>query len=176
MHTGEEWRTSRGWLKSLLTPQYLQTVAGPAVHSSVYQLIELWELGSHVAKSGRLFSMLQDLQILALDVTTQFHLGNEFQDLALKRQIQHIRKLEFDSSKLAVGSGSGVTFPRASMSVFGQSVTEIADRMGAIYTMGSPPGLVSWWTQHIIPRYRKLFAAKQNLIRSRINTALKRLR
>ena len=176
MQTGEDWRTSRGWLKGLLTPQYLQTVAGPDVHSSVHQLIELWELSSRVAGPGRSFSMLQDLQILALDVMTQFHHGNEFQDLALKRQIQYIRKLESDSSKIAVGPSSVVTFPRASMSLFGQSVTEIADRMGAIYTMSSPPGLVSWWTQHIIPRYRKLFAAKQSLIRSRINTALKRLR
>ncbi|KAL8791271.1 MAG: hypothetical protein Q9213_000228 [Squamulea squamosa] len=175
MHTGEDWRTSRGWLKDLLTPQYMQTVAGPAIHSSVRQMIELWELSSHVAGSGRPFSMLQDLKNLALDVMTQFHHGNEFQDLALQRQI-HVRQLGPDSSKLAVGPSNGVTFPRAPMNVFGQGVTEIGDRMAAIYTMSSPPGLVSWWTQHIIPRYRKFFAAKQSFIRSRIDIAIKRLR
>lgn len=176
MHTGEDWRTSRGWLKDLLTPQYMQTVAGPAIHSSVRQLMELWELSSCVAGPGRPFSMLQDLKILALDVMTQFHHGNEFRDLALRRQIQYIRQLEPNSSRLAVGPNNGVTLPRAPMNVFGQGVTEIGDRMAAIYTMSSPPGLISWWTQHIIPRYRKFFAAKQSLIRSRINIAIKRLR
>ena len=176
MHTGEDWRNSRGWLKDLLTPQYMQNVAGPAIHYSVRQLIELWELSSHVAGPDRPFSMRQDLKNLALDVMTQFHHGNEFQDLALKRQIQYIEQLGPDSSELAFGPDNGVTFPRAPMNVFGQSVTEIGDRMAAIYAMSSPPGLVSWWTQHVIPRYRKFFAAKQSFIRSRIDTAVKRLR
>lgn len=175
MHTGEDWRTSRGWLKDLLTPQYMQTVAGPAIHSSVRQLIELWELSSRLAGPGRPFSMLEDLKILALDVMTQFHHGNEFQDLAIKRQIQHIQQLEPDSSKLAVGPNNGVTFPRAPMNVFGQGVMEIGDRMAAIYVMSSPPGLVSWWTQYIIPRYRKFFAATRSVIRRRIDIAIKRL-
>ena len=176
MRTGDDWRTSRGWLKDLLAPQYMQTVAGPAIHSSVRQLIELWELSARAAGPGRPFSMLQDLKTLALDVMTQFHHGDEFQDLALKRQIQHVRQFEPDSSKLPVGPNNGVTFPRAPMNVFGQSVTEIGDRMAAIYAMSSPPGLVSWWTRHVIPRYRKFFAAKQNFIRSRINIAIERLR
>ena len=176
MHTGEDWRTSRGWLKDLLTPQYMQTVAGPVIHSSVCQLVELWELSSRVAGPGRPFSMLQDLKILALDVMTQFHHGDDFQDLALKRQIHHIRQLEPSSPEPAVGPNIGVTLTRAPMNVFGQGVTEIGDRMAAIYTMSSPPGLVSWWTKHILPRYRKFFAAKQDIIRRGIDVAIKRLR
>ena len=176
MHTGDPWRNSRGWLKDLLSPQYMQNVASPAIHYSVHQLIELWELNSRVAGPSRPFSMLQDMKTLALDVMTQFHHGNEFQDLALKRQIQYIQQFEPDSSRLAVGPKNEITFPRAPMNVFGQGVTEIGDRMAAIYTMASPPGLVSWWTKHIIPRYRKFFAAKQNFIRRRFDIAVKRLR
>ena len=176
MHTGEDWRTNRGWLKDLLTPQYMQTVAGPAIHTSVRQLIELWELNSRVAGPARPFNMLQDLKNLALDVMTQFHHGNEFQDLALKRQIQYVQQIEPSSSKLTVGPSNGLTFPRAPMNVFGQGVTEIGDAMASIYAMSSPPGLVSWWTKHVVPRYRKFFAAKQSVIRHRIDAAVKRLR
>ena len=60
-HTGEDWRTFRGWLKDHLTPQYMQTVVGPVIQSSVRQLIELWGLSSCVAGPDRPFSMLQDL-------------------------------------------------------------------------------------------------------------------
>ena len=107
---------------------------------------------------------------------TQFHRGEDFQDLALKRQIHHIRQLEPNSSKPAVGPSIGVTLPRAPMNVFSRGVTEIGNRMVAIYTMSSPPGLVSWWTKHILPRYRKFFAAKQNVIHSAIDVAIRRLR
>jgi cytochrome P450 len=175
MHTNDSWRNSRRWLKDLLTPQYLQNVAGPHIHSSVQQLIQLWELSSRIAGPKTPFNMQLDLKDLALDVMTQFHHEEDLQDLTLKRQIQHIQQLDGDSLKLITGPSNEVTFPRASLNTFHRAVMEIADRMATIYISASAPWLISWWTQHITPHYRKLFAAKQTYIHERIDVALKRL-
>lgn len=173
MMTGDDWRTSRGWLKDLLAPQYLHNVAGPAIHSSVLKLTELWESKTRLA-NDRPFSMLGDLKSLALDVILTFHFGDDFQDSALSRQIQYVRQL--DHSKLAVGQHNDVTFPRAPLHEFSQGLTEVGDRMASIYTTKWPPGLVSWWARYMSPHYRNFFIAKDNFIRKHIDLALQRSR
>lgn len=173
MKTGDGWRTSRGWLKDLLAPQYLHNVAGPAIHSSVSKLIELWDSKARAA-NGRPFSMLADLKTLALDVIVAFHFGGDFQDSALGRQIQHVERL--DPSNLAVGRHGDVVFPQAALHEFQQGLTEVGDRMAAIYTTKWPPAIVSWWTRYVSPYYRRFFVAKDNFIRRHIDLAVHRSR
>lgn len=171
MKTGDDWRQSRGWLKDLLAPQYLHNVAGPAIHSSVLNLIELWESKSLVA-NGKVFSMISDLKTLALDVIVAFHFGADFQDSALGRQIEYVEKL--DGSKLASGQHNEVIFPRAPLHEFQQGLTDVGDRMAAIYTTKWPPALVSWWARYMSPYYRPFFEAKDRFIRKHIDLAVQR--
>ncbi|KAI0595296.1 cytochrome P450 [Biscogniauxia sp. FL1348] len=173
MKTGDSWRTSRGWLKDLLAPQYLHNVAGPIIHSAVSKLIELWEYKSRVAR-GRPFSMIADLKTLALDVIVGFHFGADFHDSALSRTLHHIQQL--DDNKLADGESESVVFPRSPLHEFQQGLTEVGDRMAAIYTTKWPPSIVSWWTHYVSPYYRHFFIAKDHFIRKHITLAVQRLR
>ncbi|PYI09471.1 cytochrome P450 [Aspergillus sclerotiicarbonarius CBS 121057] len=171
MKTGDAWRTSRSWLKDLLAPHYLHQTAGPAIHSSVLNLIQLWESKARVA-NGRPFSMLADLKTLALDVIVRFHFGDDFEDSALRRQIQFMEEL--NSPQLEVGTHSDVVFPRAPLHPFQQGLTDVGDRMAAIYTTKWPPALVSWWARYMSPHYRKFFVGKNHFIRKHIDLALQR--
>lgn len=174
--TGEEWRTSRGWLKDLLTIKHLQTVVGPQVYASVCRLIDLWKLSSEVAGQDRPFDMIEDLKCLALDVVTQFHHGDDFRDLCLERQLQLIDKIRSEEFLVRYKSAGPIHFPRAPIHQFGEAVTEIGDRMGAIYTMRAPPWLISWWTKYCTKYYRRLFAVKQSFMRRRFDEAVDRMR
>ncbi|GLA34903.1 hypothetical protein AnigIFM63309_009086 [Aspergillus niger] len=171
MKTGDSWRTSRSWLKDLLAPHYLHQTVGPIIHSSVLNLIHLWESKARVA-NGRPFSMLADLKTLALDVIVRFHFGQDFQDSALRRQIEFVEQL--DNSQLRVGKHTDVIFPQASLHPFQQGLTDVGDRMAAIYTTKWPPSIVSWWARYMSPYYRKFFVGKDRFIRKHINLALQR--
>ncbi|KAJ5443756.1 uncharacterized protein N7458_007628 [Penicillium daleae] len=171
MKTGDRWRQSRGWLKDLLAPQYLHNVAGPAIHSSTLKLIKLWESKSRLA-NGQVFSMISDLKTMALDVIVTFHFGADFQDSALDRQVNHIDNL--DGTKLPSGQHGEVTFPSALLHEFQQGLTDVGDRMAAIYTTKFPPSLVSWWARYMSPYYRPFFEAKDRFIRKHIDLAIRR--
>lgn len=173
MKTGDNWRQSRNWLKDLLAPQYLHNVAGPAIHSSVLKLIKLWEHKSCVGDS-RAFSMVSDLKTLALDVIVAFHFGSDFQDSALDRQVDHVGKL--DGSKLPCGEHNEVEFSKAPLHEFQQALTDVGDKMAAIYTTKWPPLIVAWWVRYISPYYRPFFQAKDRFIRKHINLAVRRYR
>ncbi|KAJ5197412.1 hypothetical protein N7449_007891 [Penicillium cf. viridicatum] len=173
MKTGDDWRQSRNWLKDLLAPQYLHNVAGPAIHSSVLKLIELWEYKSRVG-DGRVFSMVSDLKTLALDVIVAFHFGSDFQDSALDRQVDHVGKL--DGSKLPSGKHNEVEFSKAPLHEFQQGLTDVGDKMAAIYTTKWPPLIVAWWVRYVSPYYRPFFQAKDRFIRKHINLAMRRYR
>lgn len=174
-HTDQDWRTSRGWLKDLLTPQYLQNVVAPHIHTSVQNLIELWTLSTTAIGSDRPFDMQQDLKNLALDVMTEFHQGDRFEQSVLKSQIRHIEQLHGDVSKLEYGPANAVTFPHVPASTFGEAVMGIADKMGSIYTGSLPPKLTSLWARYMVPKYRKHFAAKQKYMRQTFDSSLERI-
>lgn len=174
--TDQEWRTSRTWLKDLLTPHYLQSVLAPHVHTTIQDLIKLWSLSTDVVGPGKSFDMQHDLKILALDVMTQFHHGEHFLESALKSQIRHVEQLQGKDSKLEVGPSNSVTLSHIPATTFGEAVMGIADKMGAIYTGSLPPKLISLWTRYMVPRYRDHFAAKQRYMRQSFNASVERLR
>ncbi|PYH66912.1 cytochrome P450 [Aspergillus vadensis CBS 113365] len=143
-------RTSRSGLKDLLAPHYLHQTVGPIIHSLVLKLIHLWESKARVA-NGKPFSML---------------------DSALRRQIEFVEQL--DSSQLVIGKHTDVTFPQAPLHLFQQGLTDVGDRMAAIYTTKWPPSIVTSWARNISPSYRKFFVGKDRFIRQHINLALHR--
>lgn len=171
MKTGDGWRNSRGWLKDLLAPHYLHNVAGPAIHSHVTKLMKLWDSKARLA-DGKPFSMISDLKTLALDVIVTFHFGNDFQDSALNRQIQHNTQL--DPSKLQTGDDGDIVFPPAPLHQFQQGLTDVGDRMASIYTTKWPPSIVSWWARYGSTYYRNFFEQKDEFLRKHINNGLQR--
>lgn len=171
MKTGDGWRNSRGWLKDLLAPQYLHNVAGPTIHSHVTKLMNLWD-SKVISAEGKPFSMISDLKKLALDVIVTFHFGNDFKDSALSRQIQHNQQLE--SSELCIGNDGEVVFPSAPLHQFQQGITEVGDRMAAIYTTKWPPSIMACWARHGSPHYRRFFENKDEVLQKHINTSVDR--
>ncbi|PGH03522.1 hypothetical protein AJ79_07357 [Helicocarpus griseus UAMH5409] len=59
MRMGDGWRTSRGWLKDLLSPQYLHNSVGPSIHSSVLKLIEVWESKARITDESAMHRQVQ---------------------------------------------------------------------------------------------------------------------
>lgn len=171
MKTGDAWRNSRGWLKDLLAPPYLHNVAGPTIHSHVTKIMKLWDSKSRLAE-GRPFSMISDLKTLALDVIVSFHFGNDFKDSALSRQIQHNK--QFESSQLHVGNEGEILFPPAPLHQFQQGLTDVGDKMAAIYTTKWPPLIVAWWARYCSPYYRRFFENKDKVLRKHIENGVER--
>ncbi|KAF4633198.1 hypothetical protein G7Y89_g4928 [Cudoniella acicularis] len=172
MKTGNAWRTSRLWLQDLMTPHFLNNVAGPAIYSELVQLLELWESKTRLA-AGRPFSVGADLKYVTIDVMLAFMFGGDFEDSAHSRQIQYLAQL--DNSKLGFGEHNEVIFPRVPLHPFIEGVCEVAEVITGIYTTPWSPKYISWWMRYM-SRYKRLFVAKDRFIRICIHNAVRRLR
>lgn len=173
MLTGDDWRTSRGWLKDLLAPHYLHDVVGPLMVRSTEQLMELWRLKLEKSGGG-VFSVRSDIKTFALDIIVGFHFGDDFKDSALSRQIDYVKGVK--KKQLRTSKEGDVEFAGAPMHEFQEGVTKLGDLMASIYATRWPPSVVAWWMRYVSPYYRKALIAKDSFIRSHIDTAVRRLR
>ncbi|RYP09689.1 hypothetical protein DL764_001115 [Monosporascus ibericus] len=171
MKSDDAWRLSRGWLQDLISPNFLNNVAGPAIYAEFLQLIELWEAKARLA-AGKPFNVIKDVKFASIDVMLAFMFGADFPDTALRTQAQHLAQL--DQSKLSLGHHDEVTFPWARMHPFVEQVNEVGDLIMGIYATLWNPKLVSWWVRNV-SRHRTFFASKDEFISRRIQQSTQRV-
>lgn len=171
MKTTEDWKLARQWSKDLLTPQYLNDVANPAIELATRRLIELWEGKGRLA-NGRAFDMDRDVKGLNIDIILAFYFGDDMADSILAREAQHVKQL--DASKLTIGEHNAVIFPRAKLHDFCEGLIDISHKIASLYATPWPPALAAWWTRYVSPHFRKYFAGKERFVRQLLARAVER--
>ena len=171
MKTTDDWKLARQWSKDLLTPQYLNGVANPAIELATQRLIELWEGKSRLA-NGRAFDMDRDVKGLNIDIILAFYFGQDMTDSILARESQHVKQL--DGSKLAIGENDEIVFPRAKLHDFCEGLIDISHKIASLYATPWPPVLAAWWTRYISPHFRKYFSGKEKFVRQLLFRAVQR--
>jgi cytochrome P450 len=171
LKTTEEWRLARHWSKDLLTPQFMDGVANPAIELTTQRLIELWERKSRLAK-GRAFDIDRDIKGLNIDIILAFYFGADMADSILAREVDHVRQLQ--DSDLVAEEHNSVTFPRAKLHDFCEGLIDISQKVANLYATPWPPKLAGWWTRYVSPHFRRYFAAKETFVRKIIAQAVQR--
>ena len=171
MKTTEDWKLARQWSRDLLTPQYLNDVANPAIELATQRLIELWEGKSRLA-DGRAFDMDRDVKGLNIDIILAFYFGDDMTDSILARETQHVKQL--DGSKLSIGEHNEIIFPRAKLHDFCEGLIDISHKIASLYATPWPPALAAWWTRYVSPHFRKYFAGKERFVRQLLARAVQR--
>ena len=171
MKTTEDWKLARQWSKDLLTPQYLNGVANPAIELATHRLIELWEGKSRLA-NGRAFDMDRDVKGLNIDIILAFYFGDDMTDSILVREAQRVKQL--DGPNLVIGEHNEIIFPRAKLHDFCEGLIDISHKVASLYATPWPPALAAWWTRYVSPHFRKYFAGKEKFVRQLLARAVQR--
>ena len=173
MKTTEDWKLARQWSKDLLTPQFLNRVANPAIELATQRLIELWDGKSRLA-NDRAFDMIRDVKGLSIDIILAFYFGDDTTDSILSRETQRVKQL--DGSKLAIGEHNEIIFPRAKLHDFCEGLIHISQKIVSLYTTPWPPALAAWWTLYVSLHFRRYFADKEKFVRQLLARAVQRTR
>ncbi|RYP51843.1 hypothetical protein DL768_002919 [Monosporascus sp. mg162] len=171
--TGDQWKAARRWLQDLMTPGFLNTVAGPAIYGKALDLVSLWKEKERLAE-GRPFSAALDMHHAALDAVLAFTFGEEIRHAAVAPQtdiLSHIDKLGCCGN---LREDEPVEFPEATLHPF--IVATIEGTVILEKLINSPaPKLTLWWMSKK-SWYRNIFAIKDSFIREQVGIAVERLR
>lgn len=177
MKTDGEWKQHRRLLQDLMSPQFLNEVAGPSVYSGVLRLVQLWNDKASIA-DGRPFSAEQDIYYGALDAVMAFTFGGSFSSSAIQPTLDLVKGLgEEDIKRLRCASSTGgdrpLDFPEGNCDEKITATLDVANSIG--YLQGSPMPRLKWWFVKRMPAIRRALEMKKMLVREEILKALKRL-
>ncbi|KAH8682696.1 cytochrome P450 [Xylariales sp. PMI_506] len=85
------WKAHRRLLQDLMSPPFLNKVAGPAIHKQASDLIKLWELKLGIA-GNRPFDAELDIYDAALDAVLAFAFGGSFAHRATEPKIMYLEQ------------------------------------------------------------------------------------
>ncbi|KAJ8132968.1 hypothetical protein O1611_g656 [Lasiodiplodia mahajangana] len=114
--TNAIWKSNRRLLQDLMSPKFLNNVAGPVIHRNALNLIRLWHSKAALA-GGRPFDGSEDIYHAALDAVLAFSFGETFPhsaispNLALLEGMNHSQREQLQES--SVNADKPVTFPQA---------------------------------------------------------------
>ncbi|ORY04451.1 cytochrome p450 monooxygenase [Clohesyomyces aquaticus] len=170
--TDDTWREARLWTQDLMTPTFLNNFAGPAAYSSVGELIRLWKTKARLAQ-GRSFSAATDLNNVSTDTMLQFTFGDHFPHASQREQIDRISSL--DPATLSIGDENrAIEFPEAPVDTYITATHEGTDYVEkAVNSWISE--LTMWWVTKT-PRYKRVMATKNRVIREQIEISLRNVR
>ncbi|MCJ1431698.1 hypothetical protein MMC27_001053 [Xylographa pallens] len=170
--TNDAWKATRQWMQDLMTPSFLNKLVGPAAHSKMVELVDLWENKALLA-DGRPFEAAADLNHAALDVMLVFSFGKYLGHSAIGPQRELIAQL--DPSKVEVGHrNEPVSFPEAPVDEFlvaAHQATEIIEKV----TNSMAPKFSLWWLRYT-SWYKTTWGTADRVVRQHIHTAVHRLR
>lgn len=171
--TDGRWKASRRWLQDLMTPSFLQGVAGPVIYDKTLQMIRLWEVKAKLA-AGRPFSAALDVHHVALDAVLAFTFGKNINVSAIRPQIELLAQLD---GLEGIGSKVGnqdidelVTFPTANLDEF--IVSSIEGTVILEKLISSPLPKLALWVMSKTAWYKNIFAVKDRFIRAQVEIAI----
>lgn len=144
--TNSAWKAQRRLLQDLMSPPFLNNVAGPVIHSSVQNLIRLWSLKSDIA-GQRPFSATEDIYSAALDAVFGFAFGENFEYNATSPTVKLLEELgAHDVEELRrtgnASDDSAVEFPKTPRD---KAVRSTSDLALALEDINGKPLSQVWW-------------------------------
>ncbi|KAI1442049.1 cytochrome P450 monooxygenase [Annulohypoxylon stygium] len=153
--TDVAWKSQRRLIQDLMTPSFLQSVAGPVIHRNVSWMIDLWRAKSEIA-GGRPWKAADDINHMALDAVTAFTFGEGF---------------EHSSTKPALDEP--VEFPKGQEDEVLQSIRDLIETVGEV--QGNPAPALTWAYITRKPKIKRALAIKEGYIRKELEKSVKRL-
>lgn len=176
--TNSVWKAHRRLLQDLMSPPFLHSVAGPAIHFHAQNLVKLWALKASIA-GNRPFSASEDTYSAALDAVFGFAFGESFKYSATAPNVRLIEGL--DAKEIArlqqEGSGSDdkpVEFPEAPRDDAVSATFDIALALEEIN--GKPFTQLRW--KYIVARKERFSRAlklRDEYIRHELEEAVRRM-
>lgn len=174
MRTNSEWKRHRRLLQDLMSPGFLNEVAGPTVYNGVLKLIDLWNDKARLA-DGRPFSAETDIYYAALDAVMVFTFGGSFPSSATGPLVDAVKALKAEDVKKMRGGGvdDPIVFPEGKCD---EKIRATLDVPGALeHVQGSPVPRWKWWLVEKRPEVRKAISTKKAYVEEEIDKALRRL-
>lgn len=174
MKTNSEWKRHRRLLQDLMSPGFLNEVAGPTVYNGVLKLIDLWNDKARLA-DGRPFSAETDIYSAALDAVMVFTFGGSFSSSATGPLVDAVKTLKAEDIKRMRGSGvdDPMVFPEGKCD---KKIKATLDVPAALeHVQGSPVPRWKWWLVEKRPEVRKAISTKKAYVEDEIRKALWRL-
>ncbi|KZL83079.1 cytochrome p450 [Colletotrichum incanum] len=173
---GPEWKGHRRLLQDLMTPRFLNSVAGPNIYSSAACLVELWAVKSYVA-NGQPFSAAKDIYFAAFDAVIDFGFGECSPHRALTPQLELVRAMDKQAVQQArelAGASEPVDFAVARLHDSIESFLAAGDLVEEIGKSGFMS--FAWWWKRLQPRERRHKAARTKFLREQAFHAIEKLK
>ncbi|KAI8626380.1 cytochrome P450 [Xylariaceae sp. FL1651] len=178
LKTTPKWRSQRRLVQDLMTPSFLNKVAGPALYQKVCELLDLWRAKSKIA-NGKPWVAAEDIDNVSLDAVMAFAFGERFGQThsATRPAIEAIQALSEADTTSLVESGSQndpVIFPKGKTNELLRATLELVETVQEV--QGSPLPDLKWAYVNSKPQVRRATKIKEGYITSELKDALGRLR
>ncbi|KAJ4337789.1 hypothetical protein N0V95_008231 [Ascochyta clinopodiicola] len=167
--TDDKFKQQRKWLQDLMSPGFLQGVAGPHLHKTFMELIEMWQEKMKLSGLKRHpFPAKADINHTALEAIWAAMFGTDETATITMRQVELLSSMEGGS--ILVSSDGGLDIPRADPTPTFDAILKLTDSFEGVAR--SPfPRLYGWFLPYV---HCKLIKLKDNLIKDEIARAERR--
>lgn len=178
LKTTPAWRAQRRLVQDLMTPSFLNNVAGPALHQKACALLKLWRIKAQIA-DGRPWAASGDIDNVSLDAVMAFAFGSKFSQAhsATQPAIEAIQASSENEIAAFAKSGSlddPINFPAGEADKVLSATLELVETVQEV--QGSPLPDLKWAYVNRKPRVRRATKIKEDCIRSELEDALRRLK
>ncbi|KAE8356996.1 cytochrome P450 monooxygenase [Aspergillus coremiiformis] len=174
LKTTGEWKEQRRLVQDLMTPSFLQNVAGPVIHQHVSTLVDLWRIKSRIA-DGRPWPAADDINQMALDAVMAFAFGEGFNYNATKPTLEAVRTMSVTMKEAVKRSDRDepVMFPRGKVDDALQATLDLTETVGEL--QGNPMPSLTWAYVLRRPKIKEAVKIKEEYIRQELENGVERL-
>lgn len=166
MKTTDQWRSNRRLMADTMSPQFLQSVAGPQIHTQFCDLIELWRIKANLAQHHP-FAVSLDIEAAMFDSIWAAAFGSSIGSTSTQMKLlSSLSKLD----ELSYGDGTIAVFPTAPSPAMKDAMTTIAN--SSEIPTNSPGGRHHHaFALKYYPTIRQAVKLKDTMVRAKLNAA-----
>ncbi|RYP39084.1 hypothetical protein DL767_002347 [Monosporascus sp. MG133] len=178
LKTTPAWRSQRRLVQDLMTPSFLNNVAGPAIHQNATSLADLWRAKSRIA-DGRPWVAAEDIDNVSLDAVMAFAFGERFgqKHSATRPALEAVKAMGATAIEMLRNSGTldePFNFPEGNADELLRATLELIATVEEV--QGSPLPDLKWAYVNRKPRIRRATKIKEDYITNELKDALGRLK
>jgi hypothetical protein len=165
-----KFKHNRALVKDLMTPGFLNEVAGPQIYAAVQTLLELWNTKTRLAK-GHPFAAEKDIFHGTLDVIVAATFGLNPEESTLQTQTRFLSS----SNRIIIPEdiNKPVEFPETQPPLDFEAILTLTESLET--SIKSPYPRLHYWCLQQLPYMRRAFKIKERMISAEIQKAVQRL-
>ncbi|KAJ4350773.1 hypothetical protein N0V95_004450 [Ascochyta clinopodiicola] len=166
----ERFKAQRKWLQDLMSQPFLHGVAGPHLHKTFMELVQMWQEKMRLAGPESCpYSVKTDITHSALEAIWAAMFGTGETATITMKQVNLLSSIEAGSIK--VSPDGALDIPQADRAPTFDAILRLTDTFEGVAGSVSPR-MYGWWLPY---RFRKLVGTKNQLIMDEINKAERRM-